>query len=181
VHRGSALELADPLRRDRARRPELDASRREPTRQVADEDLAGLGALLEARRLVHRWPRDERLLTGARDDLTRVHTEPELEGQTARRIQLADALAQREGGADRALGVVIVRRRRAEDRHHRVADELLDGPAVLLEDLPHLGEGPSVRTPDDLGVVRHAGCGRADDVGEQDGDQLALVRHATAV
>ena len=48
-------------------------------------------------------------------------------------VQLGDRVADRERRPDRALGVVLVRDRRAEDRHHRVADELLDRPAVPLE------------------------------------------------
>ena len=42
-------------------------------------------------------------------------------------------VADRERGADGALGIVLVRGRRAEERHHGVADELLDGAAVTLE------------------------------------------------
>ena len=43
------------------------------------------------------------------------------------------AVADRERRADGALGIVLVRDRRAEERHHRVADELLDRAAVALE------------------------------------------------
>ena len=42
-------------------------------------------------------------------------------------------VADRERSADGALGIVLVRGRRAEERHHRIADELLDGAAVALE------------------------------------------------
>ena len=38
-----------------------------------------------------------------------------------------------ERGADGALGIVLVCDRRAEHRHDRVADELLDGAAEALE------------------------------------------------
>ena len=38
--------------------------------------------------------------------------------------------------ADRPEGVVLVPDRQAEDGHDRVADELLDGPAVALERRP---------------------------------------------
>ena len=48
----------------------------------------------------------------------------------------ADARHERQGGADRALGVVLVGSGRSPDRHHRVADELLDRPAVPLHDPP---------------------------------------------
>src|SRR4029077_15715318 len=41
----------------------------------------------------------------------------------------------REPGMDRSLGVVLVRDRRAEHGHHRVADVLVDGALVAL-DLP---------------------------------------------
>ena len=39
----------------------------------------------------------------------------------------------RDRGGERAIGVVVLRDRRAEARHHRVADELHDR-AVLVED-----------------------------------------------
>ena len=42
-------------------------------------------------------------------------------------------VADRERRAHGPLGIVLVRRRRAEERHHGVADELLDGAAVALE------------------------------------------------
>ena len=46
---------------------------------------------------------------------------------------LAAPIADRERGADGPLGIVLVRDRRAEDRHHRVADELLDRAAAALD------------------------------------------------
>ena len=46
---------------------------------------------------------------------------------------LLGPVADRERRPDRPLGVVLVRDRRAEDRHHRVADELLDRAAEPLE------------------------------------------------
>ena len=39
-----------------------------------------------------------------------------------------------ERGADGAFGVVLVRHGRAPDRHHGIADELLDRAAVALDD-----------------------------------------------
>ena len=42
-------------------------------------------------------------------------------------------VADRERRPHRPLGVVLVRDRRAEERHHRVADELLDRSAETLE------------------------------------------------
>ena len=43
------------------------------------------------------------------------------------------ATPDRERRADRSLGIVLVRGRRAEESHDRVADELLDRAAVALE------------------------------------------------
>jgi hypothetical protein len=43
------------------------------------------------------------------------------------------------GGPERAQTVVLVQHRQAEDRHDRVADELLDGPAVCADHRPGLG------------------------------------------
>ena len=48
---------------------------------------------------------------------------------------VADGVDELEGGADGALGVVLVGDRRAPDGHDRVADELLDGAAVAVDDV----------------------------------------------
>ena len=69
----------------------------------------------------------------------------------------------------------------AEDGHHRVADELLDGASVALE----LGTQLFVVGPQDridvLGVERLRTRGEADEVGEEHRDDLPLparlVRH----
>ena len=44
-----------------------------------------------------------------------------------------DRVDDPQPSAHRALGIVLVRHRRAEDRHHRVADELLDRAAEALD------------------------------------------------
>jgi len=48
-------------------------------------------------------------------------------------VERRQELPHLRGGAHRAERVVLVPRRHAEDRHDGVADELLDGPAVLLD------------------------------------------------
>ena len=70
----------------------------------------------------------------------RVQRDRRLAGQDAGarlevRVQGADRVDQLERGADGALGVVLVGDRGAPHGHDRVADELLDGPAVQLDDL----------------------------------------------
>ena len=93
---------------------------------------------------------------------------------------LADPVADRERGSDRALGVVLVRGRRAEQRHHGVADELLDRPAAALE----LGAQTRVVRLEDgahvLWVELLGARGEADEVGEEDGHDLALLAGGSA-
>jgi hypothetical protein len=80
-----------------------------------------------------------------------------------------------EPGAHRALLVVLVGDRRAEDRHDVVAYVLVDGPAVALD----LRSEPHQHAVDErlhgLGVhaLRHGGV--AGQVGEQDGHLAALL------
>ena len=67
----------------------------------------------------------------------------------------------------------------AEHRHHRVADELLDLAAVLLDDAPPAGEvGVDDRRGCPRGRGRRRQDGEVDQVGEEDGDEPALLHLA---
>ena len=92
------------------------------------------------------------------------------------RVQGADRVDQLEGGADGPLGVVLVGGRRAPHRHDRVADELLDRPAVELDDLGGGLEVAAQQLADGLGIAVLGEAREADEVGEQDGDQAPLGR-----
>jgi hypothetical protein len=73
-----------------------------------------------------------------------------------------------------ALWIVLARDRRAEQRHHGVADELLDRPAPALE---LVAQPLVVRLQDGLDVLRvePLSAGReADQVGEEHGHDLPL-------
>jgi len=59
--------------------------------------------------------------------LTRRDADPQLYSL------LLGEVANRERRADGPLRIVLMRRRRTEERHHRVADELLDRAPVALE------------------------------------------------
>ena len=88
---------------------------------------------LQARSGVDDIPCDHPLALGGRrperdERFARRHGDAHLEAAV-----LDDRVADREPGPHRPLGIVLVRDRRAEDRHHRVADELLDRAAVPLE------------------------------------------------
>ena len=89
-------------------------------------------------------------------------------------VQLGDTLRDGEPCADRALRVVLVGFRRAEERKHSVAAELLERAAVALE----LGPYPCVvwrnERLDVLRVELLGARGRADEVHEDRSDDLSL-------
>ena len=60
-------------------------------------------------------------------------------------------------------------------RHHRVADELLDRAAEALELVAQAGVVGREQRPHVLGVELLGARGEADEVGEEDGDDLALL------
>ena len=68
-----------------------------------------------------------------------------------------------------------MRQRRAEERHDGVADELLDGAAEPLQLGLHPGVVGREHPADVLGVELLGAAGEADEVGEQHGDDLALL------
>ena len=108
-------------------------ARRAPCR-LADEDAVDRCVRLEPRRGVDDVAGDHALALlrpGAERDerLPGVDADAELELG----LLVEDPVADGERGADRALGVVLVRDRRAEHGHHGVADELLDCAAEALE------------------------------------------------
>ena len=119
-----------PFRDDGIGRLVLDHVPRLEVRLLADDDAVDRRRRLQARRgvddvagehrLSERGPRAERY-----DRLAGVDGDPDLQVATR---ELAGAVADHERGPHRALRVVAVRERRAEDAHHRVADELLDDP-----------------------------------------------------
>ena len=80
-----------------------------------------------------------------------------------------------DGRAHGAQRVVLVRDGDPEDRHHRVADELLHRAAVTLEDDAQILEVAAHACAQRLGVRRLAERGRADEVAEEHGDDLALL------
>ena len=88
----------------------------------------------------------------------------------------AIASRMREPGPHRPLGVVLVRHGSAEGGHDRVADELLDRAAVALDLLPQAGVVGTDARAHVLGVLLLGGGGEADQVAEEDGDDLPLLQ-----
>ena len=170
------LRLA--LRRDRLDRLGLDRFLHEPVGLLADEHLARRGGLLEARGHVDRVAGREPLL-GAGDDLAGVDAHAQLQARAVVAlelvVQLAEGAAQLVGGPDCPERVVLVHDRHAEDRHDRVADELLHGPAVALDDHLRRLEVAGHHPAQALRVDPLAERGRAGHVAEEDGDDLARL------
>jgi hypothetical protein len=90
----------------------------------------------------------------------------------------AELARQIQGGRAGALSVVLVGDRGAEERHDAVTGVLVDGPLVSVN-AP--GKDPEQAIQQAMPFFRIDALRelhRAHDVGEEDGDQLALTRSA---
>src|SRR5439155_25037746 len=160
---------------DRLRGLAVDRLADETAGLLAQEDLAGLGRLLEASSHIDGVPGCQALL-GAGHDLAGVDADAQLEARSVRALELivevAEAGAQLVGGSHGPERVILVHRRHPEDGHDRVADELLDGAAVPLDDRLRGLEVARHHAAKALGVDPLAERGRAGDVAEQGVDDL---------
>jgi hypothetical protein len=102
--------------------------------------------------------------------LARVDSDPDLEV-----VLLARPVSDRERGTDGALRIVLVRNRRAEQGHDGVPDELLHRPAEALELVAEVLPVRRQQRANVLGVHPLGARREADEVGEEDGDDLALL------
>ena len=175
---GDGLRLA--LQRQRLEPLVLDRLASRPVCPLADRDGSGLGGGLEASRDVDGVADDGVSVADcARDHLAGVDADPQSKahpvGQAEALVQLGHRLLHAEAGADRALGVVLVRDWRAEDGHHVVADVLVDSAAVAVD---LLAEAAQAAVDEALHRLRvHALGDRrvSGEVGEDDGDLAALL------
>ncbi len=145
---------------------------------LAHGHAAGAGRALEPGCHVDGVAHDGVVLAdGAGEHLSGVDADAQVEvdavGQVL--VDLDHRRLHAEPGADRALLVVLVGDGRAEDRHHVVADVLVDGAAVALD----LRAEPHQHAVDERlhGLRVHAlgdGC-VAGQVGEQDRHLAALL------
>ena len=90
-------------------------------------------------------------------------------------VELVDRLEDPQARSHGALGIVLVRHRRPEDRHHGVADELLDGAPEALDLARDARVVRAERGAHVLGVGAVGAGGEADEVDEEHGDDLALL------
>ena len=89
----------------------------------------------------------------------------------------AHAIAQVERGAEGALGIVSVGDRQPEHGHDRITDELLDRPAVALDDLAGDRVVAAQERRMSSGSSDSPSVGRAPDIGEQDRDEASFLGH----
>ena len=150
---------------------------------ITHEDGRRLGSLFEPRRDVHGIADDDHLAFGTANrshDVARIDPDPDLEGHAEALmkidVQTLESRDHLQGRPDGAARVILVGHRDAEDGHDRVADVLLDRPAPAVDDAGHRREvGPEKRLQA-LGVEALSQVRRADQIREEDRDELALVR-----
>src|SRR4030095_8425932 len=113
------------------------------------------------------------------DDLAGVQAHPhrELEPALAPHAfgERAELARQIQGGRTGALGMVLVGNRGAEERHDSVAGVLVDSPLVSVNAARKDPEQAIEQAMPFLGIDALSELHRTHDVGEEDGDQLALA------
>ncbi len=147
---------------------------------LADHDLARRGDALQPGRGVHHVTGDvlpdDRAGRERDHRLARVDPDPHVDVQ--RRVglvQLGDRVERAERRRHRALRIVLVGDGCAEDAHHRVTDELVEGPAEPLDVLLDPAVERQKHAPHVLRVGAVRARREAHDVGEQHRDDAALL------
>ena len=129
--------------------------------------------MLTASPVTRRWS----ATSVARDDLAGVDPRPDDDADAELGLEVAVQVGERLShlgrGPHRAERVVLVDPGDAEDRHDRVADELLDGAAVRLQDGLHPIEVALHGAAEGLGIEVLAELRRPGHVAEEDRDGLA--------
>ncbi len=156
----------------------LDGVRDESMRRLPEQDLPGRGGLFEALADGNGIAADEPVSRRrvARHDLAGVDADPYLQTGVALAVELRDAVTDRDCRTHRAESVVLVNDRNAKDRHHLVADELLDGAAVLINHRGGTIEEAGHDEPKRLGVELLGQLRVGNEITEKDGYQLSPLR-----
>jgi hypothetical protein len=129
------------------------------------DDIAGYQSFASLRVCAHRH-----------DSLARVDAHAHVQVEVGfGLVQLRDCLEDAQPRAHRSLAVVLVRHGSAERGHDRVTDEFLHRPSVALDLLPQASVVGTDARAHVLGVLPLRGGREADQVAEQDGDDLPLL------
>ena len=105
---------------------------------------------------------------------------PGVDGDPHLKVGLLRApVTDRKRRPHRPLRIVLMRDGRAEDRHHRVADELLDGSSTALELVAEVSVIRGKHRAHVLGIELLRPRREADEVDEDDGDGLSLLAERT--
>ncbi len=172
--------LALALEPELLARGEGEGVMRELIRRVGYQDLARGRRTLQARGRVDGVAGDRVGGVGGRADPARHHrarVDPDVQRERPTHpalpaaIERVHPLAHQEGGAQAALGIVLVCPRRAEDGHDRVAHELLDEALVAVDRRGHLVEEIALDRAHVLGIEPFAERGEPGQVGEEHGDR----------
>ena len=160
--------LAEALQRELAALLGLGDADRQPACEGPDQDLTRCSRLLQPRRDVDRLAGREGRVGLVGDDLAGLDADSRLESEAVHGVE------DRRRGAHRALGVVLVRLRDPEGGHDGISGELLDDAAVRGDAVRDLLEEGVDAAPHDLGIARGDELGRADEIDEEDGCELAF-------
>ena len=110
------------------------------------------------------------------DRLARVDADADVEiERRVGLVQFLHGVADGERRPDRTLRVVLVCDGSAEDGHDGIADELLHGAAEALDLRAQAREVRREHAADVLGVELLGAACEADEVGDEDGDDLTLL------
>jgi hypothetical protein len=150
---------------------------RRPVCLVTDEQSSWGRGGLETRRRVHyvacRQHVSARGIHG-NDRVAGVHRSARGEVERLFPVQLVDPFEHTKTRTNRALGVLAVRNRSAEYAHHGIADEFLDHTAVALDSPLGLRVVELENFAHVFRIRPIRARGEADEVNEEDGDELPL-------
>jgi hypothetical protein len=141
-HRVRTERLALPLHLKAAKILEAERAIAQALRALAHHDLPGLGDGKEPRRdvrgVAHRGVVHAEIAPDrANDDRARVDPHPHAEVDPVEALDVGgerpQALLDRQGGPQRTGRVILMGDRGAEERHHPVAEELVDGALVPMD------------------------------------------------
>ena len=162
------------LRLDLHRLGELERAARGRNRPVAGQDLPRRGRLLQSGADVDRVAGDKRAaLTGPpHHDVAGIHTDTKGEPPAE---QLSQSPLHPQRHMQGPLRVVLMRRRSAENGHHRIADELLDRASSPLDFRRHRVVEAIEHRPDPFGILIGGKLSRPDEVREKNRRKLPFL------